>query len=56
MDLSMPKNLNEFMHSRVALVTGTALMTTAVLCAYHVMVNADGQTLLLTAMTNLLGR
>ena len=41
------------MHSEVALVTGTALLTTAVLCSYHVMQNADGQELLAVAVSNL---
>jgi len=54
MDLTMPKSMHELMHTRIALVIGTALMTTAVLCAYYVMHNADGYDLLSVAVTNLI--
>ena len=53
MSFALPKSLKELMHSEVALVTGTALLTTAVLCSYHVMQNADGQELLAVAVSNL---
>jgi len=54
MSFELPKSINELMQSRVALIIGTAALTTAVLCAYNVMVNADGQTLLVTATKNLM--
>jgi len=54
MNLAMPRNFNEFLHAPITLITGTALCTTAVLCAYHVMKNAEGELLLATAVTNLM--
>ena len=53
MSFALPATMKELMHSEIALVTGTALLTTAVLCSYHVMQNADGQGLLTVAISNL---
>jgi len=54
MSFALPKSFKELMQSRIALVIGTAMLTTAVLAAYSVMMNADGQTLLAAATENLM--
>ena len=53
MALHIPKDFNEVVHSPVTLVTGTALITTAVLVAYNNIRNADGDILLDVATSNL---
>ncbi len=53
MALHIPKNFNEVVHSPVTLVSGTALLTTAVLLAYDNIRNADGEILLDVATNNL---
>lgn len=52
--MHFPKTFNELMHSQIALTIGTALLATAVLCAYSVMMNADGNYLLAEAAKNLI--
>ena len=54
MALHMPKNFSEVIHSPVTLVSGTALLTTAVLVAYDNIRNADGEILLDVATGNLI--
>ena len=54
MNLAAPRNFHEFIHAPITLITGTALCTTAVFCAYHVMQNAEGELLLSTAIANLM--
>lgn len=54
MSFHVPKTFDEVMHSPITLITGTAAITTAVICAYYNMRNAQGNILLDEAAENLI--
>jgi len=49
------QKVKNLLDSKIALVIGTALITTAVLCSYRFMRNSDGDILLEVAFGNLFG-
>ncbi|NCP67554.1 hypothetical protein GW756_04755 [bacterium] len=53
-NLHIPKNFQEVVHSPVTLVSGTALLATAVILAYNFIKNANGEVLIDVAAGNLI--